>query len=123
MNRLDCYTSSTPFTDRWLERAFGSRAPVIREYLEEKEDAFVLRLDLPGLRKEELKIETKDRVLTLAVTPADERPFTFSGSRSWKLGPDLDADALSARLENGVLELTLPKRTPATVEPRTIQIL
>jgi len=122
MNRTDCHPSRSTFTDRWLQRALAPRPATVREALEEKDNAFILRLDLPGFRKEELKIEVKNQVLVLTATAAEERPFVVSGSRSWKLGPALDTEAITARLENGVLELTLPKRATETVEPRNIDI-
>lgn len=97
-------------------------ASAFRESIEEKDDAFVLQIDLPALRKEELKVDFKDRILTLTASPSDERPFAASGTRAWKIAPDLDETAISAKLENGVLELILPKRKPASPEPLNITI-
>ncbi|RYD33700.1 MAG: Hsp20 family protein, partial [Verrucomicrobiaceae bacterium] len=39
-----------------------------------------------------------------------------------KLGPEVDATATTARLENGVLELTIPRKPKAVVEPTHIEI-
>ncbi|BCU78820.1 Hsp20/alpha crystallin family protein [Luteolibacter sp. LG18] len=103
-------------------RADGSRTSGFRESIAETPESFVLSIDLPGLRKEELKLEFKDRVLTLTVTPAEPRAFVSEATRSWRVGPDIDAEKLSARLENGLFELTLPKRQAASDEPRTIDI-
>jgi HSP20 family protein len=121
MNRLAYYHPRTH------TRARQSHSPAaltstFRETIEEKDDAFVLHVDLPALRKEELAIAFKDRLLTLTATPSEERPFAASGTRSWKIGPDLDETAISARLENGVLELVLPKRKPASPEPLNITV-
>lgn len=102
-------------------RAFG-RPSSFRESIEETPEAFSLKLDLPGVRKDELTLEFKDRILTLTVTPTEERAFVSASSRAWRVGPDIEAEALTARLENGILELTLPKRQPTAPETRTIDI-
>jgi HSP20 family protein len=121
MNRLAYYN---PRAHARFRPSQPSAAPVttFRESIEEKDEAYVLQIDLPALRKEELKIEFKDRILTLTATPSDERPFAASGTRAWKIAADLDETAISAKLENGVLELVLPKRKPASPEPLNITI-
>lgn len=124
MNRLAQYPSTSAFAalDQWLDRAFTPRSSSSPEALTASTDPVVLRLDLPGVRKEELKLDVRDRVLKLTVTPTSERPFVNAGNRGWRLGKELDAQALTARFENGVLELTLPKIQPTETETRNIDI-
>jgi HSP20 family molecular chaperone IbpA len=62
------------------------------------------------------------RTLQLAAETPPERPFGGKFERQWKLGEDIDATAISARLENGVLELTLAKRPPVVPQATTIEI-
>lgn len=118
---------STTSLDRFLQRAL-SGSPLVsrdhppREQLKEDEDAYRLTIDLPGLRKEELHLELKERRLTLTVTPTGERPFVATETRSWDLGPQVDSAGLKARLDLGVLHIELPKLKSSISEPLTIEI-
>jgi len=110
--------------DRFFERnRFDAEALAgPRETFQESDGAWTLRLDLPGFSKADIALTVTDRVLQLAAqTPAD-KPFGGNFSRQWKLGSDIDATVISARLENGVLELTLPKRPETIAQPTTIEI-
>ena len=129
MYRHNCYPSfpSTTALDRLFERALAgtplvSRDHPPRERIEETEAGYQLAIDLPGLRKEELKLDLKDRRLTLTVTPTEERPFVAAEKRAWALGAEVDASTLTARLDLGVLHISLPKLQPVTNEPLTIDI-
>ena len=94
-------------------------------------DAFVLYAELPGMRKEDVTIEIEDGRLTLAgerTRPSGwedaeshrwERTFgTFR--RAFNLPRNVDAGAATARFEDGVLTLTLPKHE--TARTRRIEI-
>jgi HSP20 family protein len=87
--------------------------------LYEKDDSFVFVSELPGVPLEEVAITIDGNVVSISakreIKPLEgytarvrERtPFAFD--RSFKLGAKLDANAAEAKLENGVLTLTLPK--------------
>jgi HSP20 family protein len=94
-------------------------------------DAFVVRAELPGFRKEDLAIDLADGVLTITGTqktetkteaaekttePAPERRLT----RSVALPENIDVEKIAAAYENGVLTVTLPKREEA--KPRKVAI-
>ena len=108
--------------------------------LVETAEHFVLRADLPGMDEEDVKIELEDNVLTvsgdrkLAHRTAEgvgsnesnqegyyrvERSFG-SFQRSLTLPKGVDADAVAAHFDRGVLEVRIPK--PAAVKPRRISI-
>jgi HSP20 family protein len=92
-------------------------------------DAFVIELDLPGVRPDTLDIDVERNVLTVrAERPArngdwemlaSERP-TGLFSRQLVLGDNLDLDKLSANYEDGVLRLTVPVAEKA--KPRKIEV-
>ena len=97
----------------------------------ETADHFVLRADLPGLSEEDVNIEVEERVLTISgerkaeqIEDKDgfhrvERAFgTFS--RSLTLPEGVDAEAVSASFDRGVLEVRIPK--PEQRKPRKISI-
>nr|CRH04569.1 class I heat shock protein [Candidatus Magnetococcus massalia] len=97
----------------------------------EDESYVILRADLPGLKREEVQIQVESGRLTLA----GERRFTDlekrdnyhrversygSFSRTFQLPRSTDVEGIAAKLEEGVLEVTLPKKEAA--RPRTIEV-
>lgn len=95
-------------------------------------DAFTLRAELPGFRKEDISLEAADGILTItghqktetksdkkdkeAATTTQERRV----SRAISLPENLNLDKIQASYENGVLTVTLPKREEA--KPKQIAI-
>lgn len=93
-------------------------------------DAFTLRAELPGFRKEDISLEVADGVLTITghqktddkangketATTTQERRV----SRAISLPENLNLDKIQAAYENGVLNVTLPKREE--VKPKQIAI-
>ena len=105
--------------DRLLDR---TSLAATRETLHESENAWALRIDLPGYAKEDIRLTLTDSTLQLtAETPADS-PFGGKFERQWKLGNEVDGANTTARLENGVLELTLPKKPKVVSQPTSIEI-
>ena len=96
-----------------------------------KDDSFLIRLDLPGVKADSIELTVEDNVLTVkaerpsppasdgieAVIP--ERPFgTFA--RQVFLGTNLDTDHIQAEYEAGVLSLSIPVAERA--RPRRIEV-
>jgi HSP20 family protein len=99
--------------------------------LVETQEAFVLRADLPGLSEENVNIEIEDNVLTVSGERNAEHESREEGfhrmerafgsfSRSLTLPKGVDADAVKASFDRGVLEVTVPK--PEQAKPRRISI-
>jgi HSP20 family protein len=99
--------------------------------LVESGDHFVLRADLPGIREEDVKIEVEDGTLTVSGERKAEHESKEDGyyrverafgsfSRSLTLPKGVDADAVSASFDRGVLEIRIPK--PEESKPRRIEI-
>lgn len=83
----------------------------------ENDDEYLLVGDLPGVRAEQLELRVERGVLILDTAGAAE---DWEYRREFKLSDDVDAEAIGAKLDAGVLELRLPKR--AEVKPRKIAI-
>jgi HSP20 family protein len=99
--------------------------------LVEADDHFVLKADLPGLGEEDVSIEVQDNVLTISGERKSEQERKEKGwyrlersfgrfSRSLTLPEGVNADAISAHFDKGVLEVTIPK--PEERKPRRITI-
>ena len=101
--------------------------------VQEKEDGFVLDMDLPGFNKENIQAELKDGYLTVTATRSESKEGTgkfihkerFEGTvkRSFYVGDYLRQDDISASYNNGVLELQIPKEPePVQEQPKLISI-
>jgi HSP20 family protein len=99
--------------------------------LSEADDHFVLRADLPGLGEDDVSIEIQDNTLTIYGERKSEHEERKRGwyrversfgrfSRSLTLPEGVDADAISAEFEKGVLEVRIPK--PEERKPRRVAI-
>lgn len=98
----------------------------------ETENAYVVTVDLPGIKRENIKLNYDRGVLTVTGTRESEkesngndmfyvreRPLgTFS--RSVRFARDVDADKIEATLDHGVLTITVHKA--ATALPRQIEV-
>ncbi len=97
----------------------------------EQGNEFIVTADLPGVKKEEIKITFENNVLTIS---GSRKPYevpensdlilneSHSGdfSRSVKFRQDVDTTKMSAEMNNGILTVTLPKTE--TVKAREISI-
>lgn len=99
--------------------------------LVETADHLVLRADLPGMTEDDVDIEIKDGVLTVTGERKGEHEERSEGfyrverafgsfSRSLNLPDGVDAGAVSARFDKGVLEVKIPK--PEESKPQRVQI-
>jgi HSP20 family protein len=97
----------------------------------ESETHYVLRADLPGVSEDDISIELDHNVLTISgERKAETREQTggyvrverVSGSfrRSVRLPKGVDAEAITAAFDNGVLEVSVPK--PEQAKPHTVKI-
>jgi HSP20 family protein len=96
----------------------GAQFPVL-DVIEQEND-FIVTADLPGIKKEEVKITFENNVLTISGSrksqevPENARLLLNelrSGdfSRSIKFRQDVDTTKVSAEMNNGILTITLPK--------------
>jgi HSP20 family protein len=129
MNRLFNTVFDSPTTGAGSDGALRRWVPAMD--LLETADHFVLRADLPGLTQDDVKIELEDSTLTVSGERKAEHEDRQEGfyrverafgsfSRSLTLPKGVDADAVSASFDNGVLEIHIPK--PEERKPRRISI-
>jgi len=97
----------------------------------EEKNEYILRAELPGVAKENVKIEVKEKHLTISgkkeSTPKSEtNEYRYvethygSFSRAFELPKNVNGDAVKAEFTNGVLVLHIPKVPEAS--PRTVEI-
>lgn len=89
----------------------------------EADHAWILRTDLPGFSREDLSLRFEKGVLSLrAERENEEHAFHSRTERTFRTPEHVDPDEISARLEDGVLEVTLPKLNPGNNGPLEIKI-
>jgi len=91
--------------------------------LHEDKEHYYVKAELPGFSREQIDLELENGVLTLSAHTKDgegENAREYSVSRSLSVPEDADAAKISARHENGVLTITLPKQEER--KPRRIAI-
>lgn len=96
----------------------------------ESENEYVIKADMPGVRKENISITFDNNELNIdGSVDSDEnskrnlkfREFTLHNfSRSFKVGNDIDPNRISANMNNGVLTLAMAKKEE--LKPKKIEI-
>ncbi len=114
-------TPTAPAARRW--------APAID--LIERDDEYVVSADVPGVKAQDVTIEVKDNVLTLSGERRSEATAKSGGfvrverasgrfARAISLPKGIDAEAIAASFEDGVLQISIPK--PAERKPVRVAI-
>jgi|ERR1700754_4872927 HSP20 family protein len=128
MNRLFNTLYNSPTTAR---NAGGPRRFVPSMDLVETDTHYVLKADLPGLSEEDVAIEVADNVLTVTgerKSEVEEKKDGYrrversfgSFRRSLRIPEGVDTDAITARFDKGVLEVSVPK--PEQRKPHRVAI-
>ena len=128
------------FTDSAnIEKAlYGKHAKnLMKTDVKETDDGYQVAVDLPGFKKDEIKIKLENGTLTINAAKGldkDEKDkegkyvrrerYAGSMSRSFYVGDGVSQEDIKAKFENGVLTLDVPKKEakPAVEEKKTIAI-
>lgn len=107
-----------PTIDRFFARAFDVPVWSAGADVQELDDRAVIRMELPGVRPEQLSVSAEHRTLTVKV----EREGQGASTRQYTIGTKYDLTGVEAKLEFGVLTLTLPKAPEAQARQVAIQV-
>lgn len=126
---MDRMFDFTPHRDSNIydERDFSPASELMEE-----ENHYMLSIDIPGMKKEDIKIEVADGTLIISGERKNERRSDAnqihrfeksygSFKRSFVLPNTISAEKVEARYEDGVLELYLPKTDVAQARKIEIQ--
>jgi HSP20 family protein len=97
----------------------------------ESKDAYLIRAELPGMKREDIKVEVKDGALVLSGERKSEKPaegveyrhverVAAKFWRSFSLPETAKQDGIEATYKEGILEIRVPKAEEA--KPRQIEI-
>jgi HSP20 family protein len=130
-NRLNRLLDDTTGSLAWQLRDSATAAWVPAVDIVEEADSIRIMAEVPGVKPEDVKISVENNVLTIQGTKqqvAEERAErvhryerTYGAfERSFTLPATVDANAIRASYESGVLTVTLPKVEKA--KPRQIEV-
>jgi HSP20 family protein len=122
--------------DKWFDEAADANSPANGTWhpavdVYETEGSYVLKAELPGVSKEDIKIDVNNNALTIKgekkfeeKTEKDnymrvERRYG-SFTRTFALSDKVDSGNIKAAFKDGVLEVTLPKKEEA--KPKEIKV-
>ena len=143
-NLFDDFFNDFPFyNERDMKKAerklYGHRAKnLMKTDIKEKGDSYILEMDLPGFKKDEIQVSLENGYLTVQAARGvdkDEqekktgryiRQERYAGAceRSFYVGDDLTQDDIKGEFHHGVLKLTIPKKEakPAVEQSKYISI-
>lgn len=112
--------------------SFYNRSGLMKVDIREDDDRYMLDAELPGISKDQVQLSVDDDLLTIEVNYNEEneeknkqylRKERRCGSmtRSFNLA-NVDVEAIEAKMENGILTLSLPKKEPDKKARRAIDI-
>ena len=120
---------------------FGRRNPLYGKHakdlmktdVRETEDSYVLDIDLPGFKKDELQVELENGYLTIRAEKGLDKDETdkkgryirqerYAGalSRSCYVGEGFTVDDMHAKFENGILQISVPKEAPKALPKKNV---
>ena len=112
---------------------FSSMAPSFRVDVSEDENNIYIDADMPGVKKEDVRISMDEDVLTISAERSheeEEKKKDYhriersygSMSRSFTVGDNISAEEVDAVYDNGVLHITLPKKEPVEKPKKEITV-
>jgi len=121
------------FFVRPVEFGEKAEAPALKVDVKEREDAYAIHAEIPGMRKEDIHVSIDGAVVSISAERREEkevkegeqvlRSERYFGkiSRSFQLPQEVDEAQANAKYNDGVLELVLPKKVAAQAKRLNIQ--
>ena len=138
-NVFDDFFDFPFYDDRAEKKLYGHHAAnLMKTDIQEHEDGYTLEMDLPGFKKEEIKVELNNGYMTISAAKGldeDEKDkksgtyirrerYTGSCQRSFYVGEDVTEEDIKAEFKHGILKLFVPKKEakPAVEQKKYVSI-
>ena len=105
---------------------------LMRTDIKETDAGFELTIDLPGFKKDEVTVDLQDGYLTISAAKGLDKDesdkkgkflrqerYAGSMSRSFYVGDDVESADVSAKFEDGILKISVPKAAPKELPKHT----
>ncbi|MCC8025570.1 MAG: Hsp20/alpha crystallin family protein [Clostridium sp.] len=137
LNLFDEFFNDPFFTGNSEKSEDSRRLPVMRTDIIEKDGNYLLEIELPGFKKEDIRAELKDGYLTISAESSSSKEnkdeqgtvirkerYTSSCKRTFFVGEHTRQEDIKAGFEDGILKLQVPKDAPKVEDtPKYIEIL
>lgn len=113
------------FDDMFYDEFFNEpKNKLMKTDIKEKEDKYVIDVDLPGYDKSNINVEVEDGYLNIHAKTDNEKEEEQEGkfvrkeryvgecSRSFYVGEEIESEDIKATFRNGTLSLEVPKKEP-----------
>lgn len=123
------------FEDFFKPMFYDEQLDSMRTDIKETDDDYKLSIEMPGFKKDEIKVSLDNGYLTVSAEKAEKeeegkeksakylrRECRVSCQRSYYVGDEVQVDSVKAKYDNGMLELTVPKAAPKKIETKSIAI-
>jgi HSP20 family protein len=108
-------------------------APTFKVDISEDEKAVYLSADIPGVKKEDVKVTMEDDVITICAERTQEEEEKKKNyhrverswgslSRSFTIGDNINAENVTANYDNGVLKIVVPKKEPEEKKSKEVTV-
>ena len=81
-------------------------------YVTASDKEWTIEIPLPGMNKENLKVDIEDTLLTIQANTTIKSKAVRNFKCSWHIDEAVDVTGITAKLENGLLLVTLPRIKP-----------
>ena len=122
--------------DNWFDDMFTvGKKEYMRSDVKELDKEYEFKIDMPGYKKENIKVSLNEGYLTVeadnAIEKNEEKKEKFLHKerfyghvcRTFYVGEDIDEEGIKAKFEDGVLELVVPKKEHVEPEKKYITVL
>ena len=123
------------FEDFFKPMFYDEHLDSMRTDIKESDNDYSLSIEMPGFKKDEIKVSLENGYLTVSAEKAEReeedrekspkylrRECRVSCQRSYYVGDDVKSDSIKAKYDNGMLELTVPKATPKQIASKSIAV-
>lgn len=123
-------TNSIPFNSRWDFPTWIEEKEIRLALYEliDKGDRFEVSLELPGIDKKNIDVKAAKSFIEVSATKSERKEETTKNlmynERSWKtlyrnipLPEEIISDKVTAKIENGILQVEMPKKVNSQSEP------
>lgn len=137
-NRLSTFFGGLPELGRFPKRLFGNGDKALPDWapqvdISEDEKTYVVKADLPEMKKEDVKVTVENDVLSISgerKTEKEEKKKKFyriersygTFLRTFTLPENADSTKIAAEFKDGVLKVQLPKSAAAKPKPVEVKV-
>ena len=128
----DMFNNMMPMVAGRSNPLYGKHSKnLMKTDVRETENAYEMDVDLPGFKKEEVQVQLENGYLTISASKGLDREneekkgryirqerYMGQCSRSFYVGGSVRPEDVSAKFEDGILRVTLPKNTPKQLEAK-----